>query len=276
MRIALLGKGMLGWEFAELAAAAGHELSVWNFPEFDIRDEAQLKRACQSADAIVNCAAYTAVDKAEAEPELCRQINALPLAVIGQEARRSGAHVVHISTDFVFDGSGERPWREEDEPAPLNVYGATKLEGERLLAESGCRHATMRVQWTYGAHGANFASKIAELARTRNSLKIVDDQIGAPTHAAEMAKAMLALLGKRVEGLFHFAASGYASRYETAQLIFKTLGIGKELLPCKSSEFPTPAARPLNSRFDCSKIERAIGIERPAWQETLARFLKPS
>jgi len=265
---------MLGSEFAALASSAGHELSVFNWPEFDIRDEAQLRRACRGADAIVDCAAYTAVDKAESEPELCRQVNALPLAAIGDEARRAGAFVLHISTDFVFDGSGDEPWTEMSRPAPLSVYGSTKLEGEALLAASGCRHATMRVQWTYGKHGANFASKIVELAKTRDSLKIVKDQIGAPTCAVEMAKAMLALADERVEGLFHFAASGYASRYETAKFIFESLGIRKELIPCESSEFPTPAKRPLNSRFDCAKIEGALGIRRPPWQEPLGRFLK--
>ena len=274
MRVSVIGMGMLGSEVAALLESAGNTVKTFNFPDFDIRKRADIDAACKDAELVVNCAAYTAVDKAEAEPELCRQINALPLAELGTAALKAKAFVVHISTDFVFDGSGETPWRETDTPHPLNVYGATKLEGEQLLLASECPCAIMRVQWTYGRNGVNFVTKMLDLARTRNSLKVVDDQIGAPTNAADMAKEIKALGENRLQGVFHFAARGYCSRYESAKLIFKTAGLNVEVLPCKSTEFPTPALRPLNSRFDCAKIEAATGLERPAWDAALVSFIR--
>jgi dTDP-4-dehydrorhamnose reductase len=274
MKISLIGRGTLGFEVEALLSGAGHQLRTFDFPDFDIRDEASLERACEGVDAVVNCAAFTAVDKAESEVELCRQVNALAPGALGRAAARRGVFVVHIGTDFVFDGSGARPWTEDDLPKPLNVYGATKLEGERALLASGCEAVVMRVQWTYGRNGANFAARLLELAKTRDTLKIVSDQIGAPTNAADMAKAIQVLLERRVKGLFHFAASGYCSRYECAKLVFDALGMKTSLIPCASSEFPAPAKRPLNSRLDCSKFERATGFARPGWKESLLAFVE--
>ena len=274
MKASIIGLGMLGSEVEDILRRAGHKVRAFSFPAFDIRKESDLAEACRGADAVINCAAYTAVDKAESEKELCRQINAEAAGLLGRIAKKNGAFVVHVSTDFVFDGAGEKPWNENDLPNPLNVYGSTKLEGEKLLQESGCKNAIMRVQWTYGKHGVNFVTKMLELAKTRSSLKVVDDQTGAPTNAADMAKAIQSLTEKRIEGLYHFAASGYCNRYESARLIFETLKIKVEVIPCKSSEFPTPARRPLNSRFDCSKIEKATGLKCPAWEKSLTEFLK--
>jgi len=274
MKISLIGLGMLGSEVYELMKASGHEVRAFNFPDFDIRKQADLAAACKGADAILNCAAYTAVDKAEAEKDLCYAINAAPLAILGAEAKKAKAFVVHISTDFVFDGSGDNAWSETDKPAPINVYGASKLEGERLLFASGCKGAVMRVQWTYGKHGVNMVSKLLDAAKTRKTIKVVDDQAGAPTHAADMAKEIKALAEKRIEGLFHFAAAGYCSRLECAKMIFKTLGMDDiEVVPCKTSEYKSPAQRPLNSRFNCDKIDKATGIKRPTWDAAMKKYL---
>lgn len=275
LRISVLGgDGMLGTELVSLARSLGHDVRPFCVPSFDIRRYADLESACSGVDLVVNCAAYTAVDKAECEPELCRQVNALPLLHIGEIARRNGARVIHIGTDFVFDGKGERPWREDDEPRPLSVYGLTKLEGERLLLQSGCPCAIIRVQWTYGRHGVNFISKIAQAARSQPCVKVVDDQIGSPTHTADVAKAILSIAETGVDGLFHFAADGYASRYEVAQFIFSRLGISTRLIPCKSGDFKTPADRPLNSRFDCRKISGVLDWSLPHWTGSLGRYLE--
>jgi dTDP-4-dehydrorhamnose reductase len=277
MKVSVLGFGLLGSELARALAAAGHEVEVFRRPAFDLLREEGLAAACEGADVVVNCAAYTAVDKAEAEPELCRAANALAPGLLGRRAAKAGAFAIHIGSDYVFDGSGERPWREDDPAAPLNVYGASKLEGERLLFESGCRCAVLRVQWTYGSGGANFFSRLLELAKMRPALKVVDDQFGSPTAASDMVQAIAKLAEARLEGLFHYAARGYCSRYESAKLLFGALGLRTELAPCASSVFPAPAKRPLNCRLDCSKIEAALGLRRPSWEESLRAYaVKPS
>ena len=274
-RIVIIGgNGMLGTDLHELAIASGYEVIIFDRPDFDITNKADVKRAVASGDVIVNCAAYTAVDKAESEPEAAYAVNAAAVKNLGEVCASANKYLVHISTDFVFGDDSDRPLKETDSPSPLSVYGRTKLEGEILLSQTPCRAGIIRVQWTYGKGGNNFIYKIVELAKSRPELKVVDDQVGAPTPTASAAAAILCFLEKQPEGIFHFAAKGYASRYETAIFIADKLGLDVKISPCASTEFPAPAARPLNSRFDCSKIDAVLDFPRPVWDEALERFLK--
>jgi dTDP-4-dehydrorhamnose reductase len=274
-KIVLLGgNGMLGREFAAFASGA-FDITALDLPSFDITRESDIERAVSAADVIVNCAAYTAVDKAESEPEICRKVNALGPAALGATAKKQNKYVLHISTDFVFGDTSGEPLSEESAANPLGVYGRTKLEGEKLLLESGCRHAVMRVEWTYGRHGANFITKILAAARKNDSLKVVDDQVGSPTHTVDVSRAMRCLTNQKAEGLFHFAAAGRASRCDVAKFILDVKGIfGKPVLPCMTYDTAAPARRPLNSVFDCSKIDKILDFKRPLWKDALERFLK--
>ncbi len=268
------GKGMLGTDLAAVARDNGMAVKIYDLPEFDITNRNDLEKVVNSADWIVNCAAYTQVDRAESEPGICTAVNAVAVCELGKLVNRKNKYLVHISTDFVFGDTLKRPLREDDPPHPLGVYGRTKLEGERLLDDTGCRHAIMRVQWTYGKHGENFITKILSLAKKLDKLKVVDDQLGAPTHTVDMARAIMALLRKQAEGLYHFAAEGYATRYEVAAFIFKELKINIPLSPCSSDEFPAPAKRPKNSRFNCEKIDGVLDFVRPTWRDSLGSFLQ--
>jgi dTDP-4-dehydrorhamnose reductase len=182
--------------------------------------------------------------------------------------------VLHVSTDFVFDGRLDRPYVEDDPPNPINEYGKSKLAGEVLLRESGCSHCLVRLEWTFGRHGRNFITKLLERARTAKTLNVVNDQVGSPTATAEVARAFCDLAEQRAEGPFHFASAGYASRYEVAAFVFNHLGMEIDLRPCRTSDYPAPAARPLNSRFDCHKIEPLLREPIAPWQRPLEHFLR--
>jgi len=275
-RIAILGgRGMLGSEMVRVSALDSSRLAFAKFrPDFDITNYKQLEDVVKSSSIVVNCAAYTDVDKAESEAERAYQVNAAAVGRLGAFAREAGVWVLHISTDFVFDGKCERAYVETDAPNPINAYGKSKLAGEELLVESGCRHCIMRIEWTYGLHGRNFVTKVVERAKTNNELKVVDDQIGSPTATTEAAKVICELLQKKPEGIFHFASAGYVSRYEMARFIFDKLNMSVDLSACKSQDFASGAARPLNSRFDCSKISALLDEPIEPWQGPLGRFLE--
>jgi len=267
------GKGMLGSDLAKLAESAGHKVLVFDLPAFNITKESDVQQAISQADIIVNCAAYTAVDKAETEREACRAVNALAVASLAKSAGKLGKYLIHISTDFVFGDNSDKKLSEEDQPNPLSWYGATKLEGEQLLLSSGCHHAIVRIEWTYGRNGVNFISKLLDAAGKSSKLKVVGDQYGSPTWTADVARALLCLIGKKTEGLYHFSAEGSASRYEVAKFILAEKKLSKELASCASSDFPAPAKRPMNSRFDCSKIDKILDFRRPTWQESMGMYL---
>jgi dTDP-4-dehydrorhamnose reductase len=273
--IAILGsKGMLGTDLTETCRQENFEVKEFDLPEFDITNSKQLKQAINTTQIIVNCAAYTNVDGAEKESKLAHKVNAEAVGQLGALAKKANRWLLHISTDFVFDGKLNRPYVETDLPNPISEYGRSKLAGEQLLIESSCRHCIMRIQWTYGLHGNNFVTKLIQRAKTNNTLKVVDDQIGSPTATTEVAKVICKLLLKKPQGLFHFANSGYVSRYEMAKFIFDKLSISTNLSPCKSSDFITDAARPLNSRFDCSKIRALLEDPIAPWQVPLENFLR--
>jgi dTDP-4-dehydrorhamnose reductase len=201
-------------------------------------------------------------------------VNCDAVAELGRLAARHDRYVLHIGTDFVFAGDLDRPYAETDLPQPLSVYGATKLAGETALQVSGCRHAIVRVQWTYGANGNHFIRKLVERAAQSAELKVVADQVGAPTWTHDVARLLTAMLAQQTTGLFHYAATGYTSRFEVAQFALHELGLACRLVPCRTADFPTPARRPLNSRFDCRRIDSLFpGCRRP-WEEAVREFLK--
>ncbi len=282
--IILGGRGMLGTDVAAECKSRGIDYEVFDLPEFDITNEHQLLNVIHQAKTIVNCAAYTNVEKAETETELAFRVNAEAVSMLAVSARKSGAWVLHISTDFVFDGASDKPYTEKDIPHPINAYGRTKLAGERLLIEHHCRHCIMRVEWTYGRNGDNFIKKIIQKAQTlasakpgetgQKEMKVVDDQVGSPTATTEAAKAICDLIGKKPTGIYHFASQKYASRLEVARFIAEKLNLDVQPAPCKTSDFPSAAARPLNSRFDCSKIKPLLSSPIKPWQKPLEEFLK--
>jgi len=265
---------MLGSDLALACRQQGFDTAVLDLPDFDITNAAHLRQAVCNAQMIVNCAAYTDVEKAESEYGLAYKVNAEAVGKLGLIAKDGGIWVLHISTDFVFDGKSDRPYVETDTPNPINTYGKSKLAGEQLLVESGCRHCIMRIEWTYGLGGNNFVTKLIKRAKADRDLKVVDDQIGSPTATTEVAKVICALMPNMPEGLFHFASAGYVSRFEMAKFIFDKLNMSVNLSSCKTSDYKTAAKRPLNSRFDCSKIKALLNEPIEPWQVPLERFLR--
>lgn len=293
MRMLLLGaNGQVGWELQRALAPLGELVVLEREGENglcgDLTQLDSLARTVRAVEpnVIVNAAAYTAVDKAEFEPVLARTINAHAPKVLANEAQKLGAWLVHYSTDYVFDGSGNRPWREADPVSPLNVYGATKLEGEEAIVQSGCRHLTFRTSWVYAARGGNFAKTMLHLARERDSLSVVDDQIGAPTGAELLADVTAhairqALVQSDVTGCYHLAPHGETSWFGYARFVIDAARrIGDDIkvaldaiTPVPTSAFPTPAHRPGNSRLDTSKFCRTFALELPHWKAGVARML---
>ena len=273
--VVILGAGgMLGRDVAAACEKRGLAALGYDLPEFDIADGAQVQKAIDPADAVINCAAYTNVDGAESQREPAHRVNGEAVGQLGHLAARGGKWVLHFSTDFVFDGTLDRPYAETDTPNPISEYGRSKLAGERLLRESGCSHCIVRLEWTYGRGGNNFVRKIVERAQAGGPLNVVNDQIGSPTATTEAAEAVCALLERRAEGLYHFAAAGYASRFDVARFIVQQRCLDAPVLPCSSRDYPSPARRPLNSRFDCSKIQALLGTPIKPWQEPLAAFVR--
>ncbi|MEB0137056.1 dTDP-4-dehydrorhamnose reductase [Actimicrobium sp. CCC2.4] len=292
MKILLLGKGgQVGWELQRSLAPLGELVAV----DFDSTDYcgdftnlaglADTIRAV-APDIIVNAAAHTAVDKAESEPELARTINALAPAVLAQEAQRLGAWLVHYSTDYVFDGSGTAPWTETSPTGPLSVYGQTKLDGEDAIRASGCKHLIFRTSWVYAARGGNFARTMLRLAKERDRLTVIDDQIGAPTGADLLADVTAhairtALQRPDVSGLYHLVAGGQTSWHGYASFVVdfaRQAGVDikvaqEAILPVATSAFPTPATRPNNSLLNTDKLQQTFSLTLPHWQMGVARLL---
>lgn len=286
--ILLLGKtGQLGWELERTLPSRGRVIAL-DRTQLELTDPGSIRKAIRAASPgiIVNAAAYTAVDKAESEPDLAMQINGVAPGVIAEEAKRVNALLIHYSTDYVFDGTKSAPYTEDDAPRPLNAYGTSKLAGERALAESGCAYVILRTSWVYaGRGGGNFVTTILRLAREKTELPVVNDQIGSPTWARALAEATGELVDKAVQareatGIYHLAAKGYASRFDFAKRI---LAIAREisheetgwarLRPITTAEYPLPAKRPLSVATSKDKIKRVFGIEMPDWEVQLRSFL---
>lgn len=273
--IALLGgRGMLGTELAAAFRRQGFEVRVHDLPEFDLGNIEHLRQAVDGADAVVNCAAFTDVDGAESKAQIAHRVNAEAVGNLGRIASERGKWVLHFSTDFVFDGGLDRPYVETDAPNPLSEYGRSKLAGERLLQDSGCDGCILRLEWTYGPNGNHFVTKLLRRAQAGGPVSVVDDQIGAPTATSDVAKAVLTMATRRVTGLYHFANAGYASRYDVAAFVFERLPQRVALKRCRTADFPAPAARPLNSRFDCAKIRALLDEPIAPWQQSLEKYLR--
>lgn len=273
-KIALIGgRGMLGSDLNFRLGDAGYAVTILDVPEFDLTRAEMIESGLAGADLVVNCAAYTNVDQAERQSELVMKINADAVGLLGQWAARRKVHVIHISTDFIFDGKSDRPYVETDRPNPINVYGRSKLMGEEALQKSGCKWTILRIEWSYGRQGANFIAKFLERAGREREMKVVADQVGAPTWTVDIAGAILRLARARREGIFHFAASGYASRFEVASFVARKKGLSNTLVSCSSSDYPARALRPLNSRFCTDKIQQALDFKIRSWQDALSEYL---
>lgn len=292
MKILLFGKGgQVGWELQRSLTPLGDLVAL----DFDSRefcgDFTRLEGITETIravapDVIVNAAAHTAVDKAENEPEAARAINALAPATIASEAYRLGAWMVHYSTDYVFDGSGNHPWVETDDTCPLNVYGSTKLAGEVAIRDSGCNYFIFRTSWVYAARGGNFARTMLRLAQERDRLTVIDDQVGAPTGADLLADVTAHAIRtarhrKEVAGLYHLVAAGETSWFGYARFVLdfaRESGLElnikpDEIMPVPSNAFPSAAQRPKNSRLDAAKLQATFDLCMPPWQTGIVRML---
>lgn len=262
------------------------ELICLGRAELDLADAEAIRARVRALrpDLIINAAAYTAVDQAESEPAPAFAINATAPGVLAEEAKALGVPLIHYSTDYVFDGSQARPYKDDDQPQPLGVYGQSKLAGEQAIAAVGGQYLTLRTSWVYSLYGRNFLLTMQRLLQEREELRVVSDQIGAPTWAGTIANATRALIEQWQTGqpgpwgTFHLTGQGETSWFGFASAIGEHLqAAGKpcaRLLPIASSEYPTPARRPLNSRLDCSRLQRAWNIQLPAWQTALADCLR--
>ena len=293
MKVLLFGKdGQLGWELQRSLAPVG-ELVALRHDSIELHGDFAAPEALAQTvrmvrpHLIVNAAAHTAVDRAESEPDLVRAINATAPGVLAREAAALGATLVHYSTDYVFDGSGTQPRDEQAATNPLSIYGATKLEGEQLVQASGCRHLIFRTSWVYAARGGNFAKTMLRLAAERDALNVIDDQIGAPTGAellADVTAHAVQALAQRPDlfGLYHLVAGGETSWYAYARHVIewarangRPIKVAADAIrPIPTTAYPTPAARPLNSRLSTAKLQQAFGLQVPPWQQGVERMLQ--
>lgn len=291
MKILLTGyNGQVGFELRRTLALLGEVVAV-DQADCDLADANAIRALVRSVQpkVIVNPAAYTAVDKAETESELARAINTQAPGVLGEEAAKLDALVVHYSTDYVFDGTAGRAYVEEDATAPLSIYGLTKRDGETALAAATERHLIMRTSWVVGAHGANFAKTMLRLAAERPSLRVVADQWGAPTSAALLADVTAHLIrqwqrvrGDFPYGLYHCTASGETNWHDYAQFVLAAAGKAGRTLKASpdkieaitTADYPAPAKRPINSRLDCAHLKQTFGLELPPWQRGLSHILQ--
>jgi dTDP-4-dehydrorhamnose reductase len=293
LKILLFGKnGQVGWELQRSLAPLGELVALGSRGEAlpcDFNEPDLLAETVRQVrpDVIVNAAAYTAVDKAETDREAAHRVNALAPGVLARAAHQCGALMVHYSTDYVFDGSGTRPWREDDPTGPLNVYGMTKLEGEQRVAEACARHLIFRTSWVYSARGNNFAKTILRLAQERDSLQVVDDQFGAPTGAdliADVTAHALRLESnlQSLTGLYHLAASGHTTWYDYSRELvtlarhhkFPLLVGPDQIAPVTSATLAGNASRPQNSRLDVGRLCAVFSLVMPCWQRGISRMLQ--
>lgn len=289
MRILLLGSGgQVGHELRRSLALLGDVVAL-DYPEFDLGQPVTVAGivATYAPTVIVNAAAYTAVDRAEQEPGLALAVNAESVDVLARCAAASGSLLVHFSTDYVYPGTGERPWVESDPTGPLNAYGRTKLAGDEAIARSGCRHVILRTSWVYASRGKNFVRTILRLAGERDRLSVVDDQFGTPTAASFLADVAARVIERHrhdpnaPSGVFHAAPTGGTTWFGVAQAVLeraRSRGVALKLaqdalVPCTTAEYPLPAARPRNSRLDVERLQREFGIRCPDWREDLHRIV---
>lgn len=280
MKILVTGaKGQLGTEMMVRAEASRHTYvftdvhgdAARGIRQLDITDPNVIP---EDADVIINCAAYTDVNGAESDENAAMNVNALAPALLAKAAKASGALLIHISTDYVFDGKTDRPYKETDMPAPLSAYGRTKLAGEMAIETEGCRYMIFRTAWLYSNHGRNFFLTMARLTAEKQEINVVDDQRGTPTYAGDLADLIYNIVENgtlEATGTYHYTNEGDCTWYEFAKAINDMLGHGCSVRPCRTEDYPSPAARPARSVLDKTKVKEAFGIEIPHWRESLAK-----
>jgi dTDP-4-dehydrorhamnose reductase len=288
LNLLLLGKtGQLGWELERTLQPLGL-VTACDYPEINMADADSIRNAVQASqpDVIVNATAYTAVDKAESEPELAEAINGRGPGILAEEARKLRAVLIHYSTDYVFDGKKGAPYDETDLPNPVNVYGASKLHGEQAIQQGGSDYLILRTSWVYSLRQGGFVNKVLEWVRHQDKLQMVTDQVGNPTWCRMLAEVTAQMLSRGIEhirehtGLYHLAGSGCASRYDWAKLILdldpkKSEQKVKEIIPALSADFPTPAQRPLFSALECDHFAVTFGLCLPPWEAALRMAIVP-
>jgi dTDP-4-dehydrorhamnose reductase len=278
MKILVTGvKGQLGHDVVLELEKRGHEVVPTDAEEMDITDSAMVEEVISFAnpDGVIHCAAYTAVDKAEDDADTCRRVNALGTENIARVCKKLNCKMMYISTDYVFDGQGERPWEPDDEvTTPLNVYGQTKYEGEQAVRANVDRHYIVRIAWVFGVNGHNFVRTMLRLGRQNGAVKVVDDQIGSPTYTEDLSRLLVDMMETDRYGTYHATNEGLCSWYDFACEIFKCAGMDVSVTPVKSSEFASKAKRPFNSRMSKDKLE-ANGFQRlPDWRDATRRYVE--
>lgn len=277
MRVLVTGvKGQLGYDVVNELEKRGHEAVGVDIQEMDITDPAQTEKVITEAgvEAVIHCAAYTAVDAAEDNIELCRRVNAYGTENVARVCGKLDLKMLYLSTDYVFDGEGTRPWEPDDERHPLNVYGQTKYEGELAVEKYLKKFYIVRIAWVFGKNGKNFIRTMLNLAENHDTLTVVNDQIGSPTYTYDLAALLVDMIETDKYGFYHATNEGLCSWYEFACEIFRQAGKQVKVIPVSSEEYPAKAKRPHNSRMNKDKLE-ANGFQRlPAWQDALGRYLK--
>ena len=277
MKVLVTGvKGQLGYDVVNELEKRGHEAIGVDIEEMDITDEVAVKNDITAAgvDAVIHCAAYTAVDAAEDNEDICRRVNVDGTENIAKVCKELDIKMIYISTDYVFDGEGERPWEPDDKQNPQGVYGQTKYEGELAVMNNLDKYFIVRIAWVFGVNGKNFVKTMLSLAETRDSLTVVNDQIGSPTYTFDLARLLVDMVETDKYGIYHATNEGLCSWYDFAVEIFKQAGVAIEVTPVSSAQFKAKAKRPENSRMSKDKLE-ANGFKRlPTWQDALGRYLE--
>lgn len=276
MRILVTGvSGQLGHDLAEELLARGHDVTGLSSKDMNLLDPAAVKQYLTAAapEAVVHCAAYTAVDRAEDDTETCLAVNYLGTKAIAETCAEIGCKLLFISTDYVFPGIGERPWEPDDETDPLNTYGRSKLLGEEAVRAATKKHYIVRISWLYGVNGKNFVKTMLRLGAEKNEIRVVNDQIGSPTYSRDLSVLLADMIVTDSYGTYHASNEGFCSWYEFACAIIQKAGLPARVVPVPSSEYPTRARRPMNSRMSKDKLT-ACGFRRlPPWDDALTRFL---
>ncbi len=277
MKILVTGiRGQLGWDVMKVLKARNMEAVGVNSADMDVTDRAKVDAVFDRVkpDAVIHCGAWTAVDAAEDEVEACRAVNVTGTENVALACRRTGAVMMYFSTDYVFNGEGERPWKTDDPTGPQSVYGQSKLDGENKVREIlPDRHFIIRLQWVYGINGKNFVKTMLRLSETHDRLTVVCDQIGGPSYTPDIAKLACDMIVTERYGTYHAANTGYCSWYEFAKAIFAEAGKQIEVAPVSSDQYPAKAKRPHNSRLDTSKLSENGFEQLPPWQDALHRFI---
>ena len=276
MRILVTGvSGQLGHDLAEELLARGHDVTGLSSKDMNLLDPAAVKQYLTAAapEAVIHCAAYTAVDRAEDDTETCLAVNYLGTKAIAETCAEIGCKLLFISTDYVFPGIGERPWEPDDETDPLNTYGRSKLLGEEAVRAATKKHYIVRISWLYGVNGKNFVKTMLRLGAEKNEIRVVNDQIGSPTYSRDLSVLLADMIDTDSYGTYHASNEGFCSWYEFACSIIQKAGLPARVVPIPSSEYPTRARRPMNSRMSKDKLTTCGFRRLPPWDDALARFL---